>query len=102
MTVRWYSSVPCEKFTRATFIPAEISFLIISSESEAGPMVQTIFVRRVIPSCPSVDRAPQSLTALEVEYAGLLHQRRWLLCYVPSFPKHQTAICRHQRNAGQF
>jgi len=47
MIVRWYSLVPWEKFNRATFIPEVMSLVIISSESEAGPIVQTIFVRRI-------------------------------------------------------
>src|SRR5689334_14359208 len=43
-----YWWVPCEKLRRATFIPARMSFSIIFSESDAGPIVQTIFVRRII------------------------------------------------------
>src|SRR5205823_5815400 len=36
--------VPCEKFNRATFIPAQMSRVSISGDSEAGPIVATIFV----------------------------------------------------------
>src|SRR5690348_8529326 len=39
---------PCEKFRRATSIPASINSRIISSELLAGPMVQTIFARRTV------------------------------------------------------
>ncbi|SIN59029.1 Uncharacterised protein [Mycobacteroides abscessus subsp. abscessus] len=39
---------PCEKFKRATFIPALISFSSISSDSDAGPIVQTILVFLII------------------------------------------------------
>jgi hypothetical protein len=35
------SWLPCEKFKRATFIPAFINFSSISSDSEAGPIVHT-------------------------------------------------------------
>src|SRR5687767_4457705 len=42
------SCVPCEKFIRATFIPARISFSIISSPWQAGPIVATIFTLRDI------------------------------------------------------
>ncbi|OQA06264.1 MAG: hypothetical protein BWY65_02230 [Firmicutes bacterium ADurb.Bin373] len=40
------SCVPCEKFRRATFIPASINFFKIFTLSLAGPIVQTILVRR--------------------------------------------------------
>ena len=43
-TRRCDSKSPCEKFSRATFIPASTSCRITSGDSEAGPMVQTIFV----------------------------------------------------------
>src|SRR5207247_8505812 len=36
--------VPCEKFNRATFIPARMSRVSISGDSEAGPIVATILV----------------------------------------------------------
>jgi len=39
------SCVPCEKFSRATSRPAVINFLSISGDSEAGPIVHTIFAR---------------------------------------------------------
>ena len=39
------SGVPCEKFRRATFMPAATSSSTRSIE--AGPMVQTSFVRRI-------------------------------------------------------
>jgi hypothetical protein len=42
------SCVPCEKFSRATSIPASINFRIIRGERVAGPMVQTIFECREI------------------------------------------------------
>ena len=38
------SCVPCEKFKRATFMPASMSSESISSLSLAGPSVQMIFV----------------------------------------------------------
>src|SRR5439155_19351622 len=41
------SCVPCEKFSRATSRPAAISFWSVSKDPEAGPIVQTIFVRRM-------------------------------------------------------
>ena len=40
------SYLPCEKFRRATSMPAPIICLIMSGELLAGPMVATIFVRR--------------------------------------------------------
>src|SRR6185503_12946285 len=43
---------PCEKFRRATSIPASMSPRIPSLLSTAGPMVQTIFARREIMVCP--------------------------------------------------
>ncbi len=47
MTRPWSSCVPCEKFRRATFIPASIKDRSSSSEDDAGPIVHTIFVRRL-------------------------------------------------------
>ncbi len=41
------SGVPCEKFRRATSIPASIIRTSTSCESLAGPIVATIFVRRM-------------------------------------------------------
>src|SRR6185503_6869479 len=42
----WSSCVPCEKFSRATFMPARASSRTLSREDDAGPSVATIFVRR--------------------------------------------------------
>src|SRR5208282_3106464 len=39
--------VPWEKFRRATSMPRRIRSRIVSSESQAGPMVQIIFARRM-------------------------------------------------------
>src|SRR5881409_978695 len=39
-----FEKSPCEKFNRATFRPARMSRTIISGDSDAGPMVATIFV----------------------------------------------------------
>src|SRR5262245_25872079 len=44
IAARWVAGSPCEKFTRATFIPAAMSCSSTSCDSEAGPMVQTILV----------------------------------------------------------
>ena len=48
MLRRCSSCVPCEKFNRATFMPARISASIIVGLFVAGPRVQTIFVRRIM------------------------------------------------------
>ena len=40
------SAVPCEKFRRATSIPASTILARTSGSREAGPIVATIFVRR--------------------------------------------------------
>jgi hypothetical protein len=44
MTFRWVSKEPWEKFKRATFMPARIICSMVSTDSDAGPMVQTILV----------------------------------------------------------
>src|SRR6266571_3817467 len=44
MSSAWCEKSPCEKFNRATFIPARTSRISISGDSDAGPMVATIFV----------------------------------------------------------
>ena len=44
MTFRWVSKEPWEKFKRATFMPARIICSMVSADSDAGPMVQTILV----------------------------------------------------------
>src|SRR6478736_1509305 len=44
----WSAWSPWLKFIRATFIPASRRAAMPSSEEVAGPMVQTIFARRVI------------------------------------------------------
>ena len=41
------SAVPCEKFSRATSMPASIMRTSTSGSREAGPIVATIFVRRM-------------------------------------------------------
>src|SRR5918997_6100504 len=41
------SAVPCEKFSRATSIPASTIRTRVSGSREAGPMVATILVRRM-------------------------------------------------------
>ena len=48
ITSRCSSCVPWEKFSRKTFTPARMSFSSISGLREAGPMVATIFVRRMV------------------------------------------------------
>ena len=42
------SALPCEKFRRATSIPASTMRTSTSGSREAGPIVATIFVRRII------------------------------------------------------
>jgi len=44
MTRLWLSKAPWEKFTRATLMPARSRRSMTSGDSEAGPMVHTIFV----------------------------------------------------------
>src|SRR5687767_14512389 len=44
-----HSCEPCEKFSRATSIPAWASCRNCSGAAEAGPMVQTILVRLTSP-----------------------------------------------------
>ena len=44
----WSSRLPCEKFSRATSTPASIIRRRVSGSCEAGPIVATIFVRRMI------------------------------------------------------
>ncbi len=46
---RCWSCVPCEKLSRATFMPARMSSSMISAESEDGPSVQMIFALRMDP-----------------------------------------------------
>src|SRR6185503_8803526 len=41
---RCVSNFPCEKFSRATFIPARIIWSSTGTELDAGPMVATILV----------------------------------------------------------
>ena len=43
-TSLWYSYVPCEKLSLATFIPASAIAEIVSLDSVDGPKVQMIFV----------------------------------------------------------
>src|SRR5438309_9415957 len=42
----WSSRLPCEKFSRATSIPASTIRFRVSTSRDAGPMVATILVRR--------------------------------------------------------
>ena len=44
ITLAWVAKSPCEKFSRATLIPASSMRSIMSWDSDAGPIVQTIFV----------------------------------------------------------
>jgi hypothetical protein len=44
ITCEWLSRSPCAKLSRATFIPALISLSMTVRDSDAGPMVATIFV----------------------------------------------------------
>src|SRR5689334_925915 len=44
MTSACFEKSPCEKLSRATFNPAAIRRRSISGDSEAGPIVATIFV----------------------------------------------------------
>ena len=48
ITSRCSSCVPWEKFSRKTFTPARTSLSSISGLREAGPMVATILVRRMV------------------------------------------------------
>ena len=50
MTRRCSSSVPCEKFRRATSMPASTISLRVAGAEQAGPMVQTILVFLNIPA----------------------------------------------------
>jgi hypothetical protein len=43
----WISRLPCEKFSRATSIPACTIRASVSGSRDAGPIVATIFVRRM-------------------------------------------------------
>src|SRR3989344_5134204 len=45
---RWSSLDPCEKLSLATFMPAFTSSRSCSRVEHAGPMVQTIFVSRLL------------------------------------------------------
>ena len=47
MTSACSSALPCEKFSRATSIPASTIRTRTSGSREAGPMVATILVRRM-------------------------------------------------------
>src|SRR5437899_1134672 len=49
MTSAWSACVPCEKFRRATSMPAATRRSSASAVPLAGPMVQTIFVLRMTP-----------------------------------------------------
>ena len=46
ITRAWVACVPCEKFSRATSMPAPSIARSVASSSQAGPMVATIQVRR--------------------------------------------------------
>ena len=48
----WFSCVPWEKLSRAASIPAATRASTVSCDEEAGPIVQTIFVRRRPESTP--------------------------------------------------
>ena len=43
----WISRLPCEKFSRATSIPASTIRRSVSGSWDAGPIVATILVRRM-------------------------------------------------------
>jgi hypothetical protein len=43
----WLSKVPCDRFSRAMFIPVVIKSARSSGEPEAGPIVATILVRLI-------------------------------------------------------
>ena len=61
------SCVPCEKLNLATFIPASINSLKVSSFSLAGPIVQIIFVFLILlfPPFQNVYRIIISLSKVE-------------------------------------
>ena len=69
---------PIVEISFGEFIPAAMSLAIISSESEAGPIVQTIFVRRITsnPSGNSAVRAWLSIRAHRNESAELPQPRQ--------------------------
>src|SRR5262249_6313851 len=86
-------------------MPAVISLAIISSESEEGPIVQTIFVRRFISSRSdggSTARASTSLQAHPNECAAPLPLPQSLLLYAPFFRRRKRAACMHQKNADRL
>jgi len=65
MHAAWPAKSPCEKLSRATFIPARIRRSSISGESEAGPIVATILVLwsgKDITTPTSSELAPRSPT----------------------------------------
>ena len=47
----WSRGVPCDGFSRATFMPARIERLMRAEELLAGPIVQTILVHLANTSC---------------------------------------------------
>ena len=70
------SWLPWEKLKRATFIPASISSLSLSSLSLAGPIVQIIFVRLILFLSPLL-----MLCLFFASYIALIH----ILCILRFF-----------------
>ena len=65
MMLRCHSCVPWHMLSRATFMPFAARVCSISGELEVGPMVQMIFVRRVLlkPAGSNQLVTPPELTA---------------------------------------
>ena len=67
--------VPWEKFRRATSMPRRIRSRIISSESLAGPIVQTIFARRARWQTPAAPQLESAALPEPVSFCVLCKQR---------------------------
>src|SRR5213594_3685092 len=74
MTSACSACVPCEKLSRATSMPAAARRSSCSTVQDAGPIVQTIFVRRIALRRPrAAERGTQELA--RVRLVGLTHER---------------------------
>src|SRR4030095_14552936 len=75
MTCRWPENSPCEKLSRAMFIPARIISPMLSGVCDAGPIVATILVlwaRRFISSTPEWRFEAQKLSWRQLRMAALI------------------------------
>src|SRR5689334_18129022 len=78
MTAAWSAWLPCEKLSRATFMPAAIRAAILSSELVAGPMVQTILVRRKLTS--TMHLVPIGLLVIMAKVREIITRPFWKRC----------------------